>query len=413
MALTQQPKERARASSTIRVRVLGVFAAVLLASYAALASRAEGFVYWTNGELGIGRAALDGTNVDRDFIAAAKFPLGLAVNARHIYWAINFRQIGRADLAGAKVDTRFLTGVDGVDGVAVDTRHIYWTHSGAIGRAKLDGTGVQESFILSDDPGGLRLGPAVDVAVDARYVYWTQGFTIARANLDGTDVDQNFITEPDTPVGLALDASHIYWTDYYAGTIGRASLDGTNVEGDFIRGRARAYVTDVVVDADHLYWGQFLSEPRVFAYDGTIGRASLDGTEVDQRLVSVGDRVPESLAADALTDRRPAGKASAARTQRQRGNRIVVRVKVKAKERLTARATGKIQVNPTYRLKPQRVTLATSETKKLKLKPKRAKAQRIARALKRGEKATVRLNVELTGVGGNRETEKLRVRLHR
>ena len=108
----------------------------------------------------------------------------------------------------------------------------------------------------------------------------------------------------------------------------------------------------------------------------------------------------------------PPGRASAARTQRQRGKRIVVRVKVKAKERLTATASGKIKINPTYELKPQKVKLATGETKTLKLKPKKA-AGRIAQALKRGEKATAKVTVRLTDAAGNTETEKLRVRLKR
>ena len=74
---------------------------------------------------------------------------------------------------------------------------------------------------------------------------------------------------------------------------------------------------------------------------------------------------------------------------------------------------GRIKVNPTYKLKSKTVELATGETKKLKLKPTKAKAKNIAAALKRGEKAKARLSVKLTDLAGNRETEKLRVRLKR
>ena len=52
---------------------------------------------------------------------------------------------------------------------------------------------------------------------------------------------------------------------------------------------------------------------------------------------------------------------------------------MKAKERLTAKASGKIKVNPTYKLKPKKVQVAAGKTKTLKLKPKKAKAKRIAR----------------------------------
>ena len=45
-----------------------------------------------------------------------------------------------------------------------------------------------------------------------------------------------------------------------------------------------------------------------------------------------------SFAVDALTDTKLAGRASAAKTQKQQGKKIVVKVKVKAKEPLTAKA---------------------------------------------------------------------------
>lgn len=107
------------------------------------------------------------------------------------------------------------------------------------------------------------------------------------------------------------------------------------------------------------------------------------------------------------------GKAKASKTQEQHGRRIVVRVKVKAKEKLTAEARGKIKLNPTYKLKPKKVELTTGATKTLKLKPKKAQAKKVTKALKRGEKATARLKVKLTDLAGNTETERLRVRLKR
>ena len=50
------------------------------------------------------------------------------------------------------------------------------------------------------------------VAVDANHVYWANcagcvtGTTIGRANLDGTGVDQNFITELGSAFGVAVDS---------------------------------------------------------------------------------------------------------------------------------------------------------------------------------------------------------------
>ena len=43
------------------------------------------------------------------------------------------------------------------------------------------------------------------------YVYWTNNDTnaIGRANLDGTNPDQSFITGATHPLGVAVDASHV------------------------------------------------------------------------------------------------------------------------------------------------------------------------------------------------------------
>ena len=86
---------------------------------------------------------------------------------------------------------------------------------------------------------------------------------------------------------------------------------------------------------------------------------------------------------------------------------------MKAKEQLTAKATGKIKVNPTYKLKPRTAKLAAGETQTLKLTPKKAQAKKIAAALKHGKKATAKLKVKLSDVAGNTKTKKLSVRLRR
>jgi hypothetical protein len=415
--LTQQSSKRARPSPTIRVGVLGLFAAVLLAvATFALAPRADAYIYWTNSTApggSIGRADLDGSDADRSFMKVGSEDI--AVDAEHVYWSKGWAGIGRANLDGRGVNRSFITGADS-RGLTVDASHVYWTDIGSfpsfsdrgVGRANLDGSGVDQNFINSPSP----YFPT-DVAVDSDHVYWAQYYgTIGRANLDGSGVDQSFISGANSPVGLTVDARHVYWTNDYTGTIGRANLDGTGVDQSFISGKGRTL--DVAVDAKHVYWAQaFYIEDGPGWTNGRIGRADLDGTNVDQDLVSLQRDIPWDLAIDAFTANRVAGEARAARTQRQRGTRIIVKVRVRAKERLTAKATGKIKVNPTFKVKSKTVKLARGETKTLKLKPKKAEAKKIAGALKRGEKAKARLSVELTGLAGNRETEKLRVRLKR
>jgi hypothetical protein len=117
--------------------------------------------------------------------------------------------------------------------VAVDGQHIYWTNPDGqtIGRANLNGTGVNPSFITG-------AGDAYGVAVNGQHIYWTtlvRG-TVAEANLDGTDVDLNFVTGPGGLSGVAVDDQHIYWTNPTSNTLGEADLDGTHVNPSFISG---------------------------------------------------------------------------------------------------------------------------------------------------------------------------------
>jgi hypothetical protein len=124
-------------------------------------------IYWGDSK-GLGRANLDGTAVDDGFVAASDVD-GVAVDSAHIYWT-NFGglstgsppgTIGRANLDGTGTNPQFITGAHNPAGIAVDATHIYWANygSGTIGRANLDGTATNQSFVR-------RAGPS-DIAVDA------------------------------------------------------------------------------------------------------------------------------------------------------------------------------------------------------------------------------------------------------
>ena len=97
---------------------------------------------------------------------------------------------GAADLVISVFGVIFATDPAGALG------EIRRTGSGTIGRANLDGSGVDQSFIT---------GAQVGVAVDSQHVYWTNSSSdaIGRANLDGSGVDQSFIT--GAQVGVAVD----------------------------------------------------------------------------------------------------------------------------------------------------------------------------------------------------------------
>ena len=287
-------------------RALLLLAALLAASFA-LAPRAEAFVYWSH-ESGITRGGLDGTIINDPLIdesgETGTQPLGVAVDAEHIYWGRPrpswvygdyATSIGRANLDGTNIDRSFIpTGLGTPCGVAVNASQIYWVDyaftGGTIGRADLDGTDVDLDFIPDANPN-------CDIAVDEQHVYWTgNGLgNIGRANLNGTNVDNAFIPQSAAgqAFGVAVDAGHIYWARIanvfepnFSSYIGRADLDGTDVDEDFIT-LPGSYHDAVAVDETHVYW----------AGNG-VGRANLDGTGVNDQFISPPSAY--SLAVDAL-----------------------------------------------------------------------------------------------------------------
>ena len=392
--------------AVVPTTVVAVLSLLLLSL--ALAPRAEAFIYWPSlDSRDIGRSNLNGAGLDPGFISRVN-PVGVAVDADHIYWTSENGKIGRARIDGSRVDRNFIkSGTSDPSlisriALAVDAEQIYWTDvgptgapgAGSIGRANLDGTGVQENLVSGADF-------PLSVAVGGSHIYWVNlGRSIGRANLDGTGVDQDFIS--GSVLDVAVDAEYIYWSDLGpigGGSVARANLDGTGIDRRFIS-RLGPF-SDIGIGAGYIYWSSYESF--------RIGRANLDGTAVDRWFT----KVPVGPIDLAVDDLRPPGRVTAKRTQIVSGNRVRVEVKVKAKDDLTARAKGKVKLQGrTYKLERKRRRLDAGQTRMLTLRPKRRNEElRIAKALRRGEIARASVNVKLTGQVGNSKTVSKPVRL--
>jgi virginiamycin B lyase len=230
------------------------------------------------------------------FAAATVFAsLGCAIAAAqahaYVYWANSqHNTIGRAYLNGTGINQSFITGAHEPLGVAADAQHIYWANAGndTIGRANLDGTAVNESFITGAN--GVR-----SVAVTGQYIYWSNygNDTIGRANLDGTGVKQNFLTPKWGPGGIATDANYLYWAS--GPQIGRSAFDGTHVSDPFISTPPNDSEWAAVND-QFIYW----SDPEPSGLTNTtfaIGRASIDGATITPTLIALTDP-PYAVAVD-------------------------------------------------------------------------------------------------------------------
>src|SRR6266508_2970168 len=208
----------------------------------------------------IGRANRDGSGVNGKFIPTpAHHGCGVAIAGSHIYWTSWACKI-------------------------VPGRGCWWAPSsgGAIGRANVDGTGVDDQFItdlaIPRSPAFQSASPC-GIAVAGKYIYWMYNAesgkpaTIGRANLDGTGVNKRFITGVPNGCGIAVAGGHVYWAN---DGIGRANLDGTGVNQRFIR--TASGPCGVAVYQGHIYWGQStggLAQPIT-----TIGRANLNASAV-------------------------------------------------------------------------------------------------------------------------------------
>ena len=290
----------------LRVRSC-VMVVALLAVMLALAPGAGAYVYWTDVYGHIGRANLDGSGVDRNFIGGTGRGCGIAVDAQHIYWGVGGgpsgdAAIGRANIDGSHAQPDFIDfeppslAPSWPCGLAVGGGHVYWASPsrGYIGRANLDGTGVDTDFIRGVSLDGL--------AVDAAHIYWPG----ARANLDGTGTDRLFLADGDiggdlNHLPIAVDGDHIYWKSgpcvggqcscsggVCDHAIGRANLDGSDPDSDFIDLGFDHQAMGLAVDSGHVYWIVGAAACCGNTVVRGIGRANLDGTNVDQDFIAAG-----------------------------------------------------------------------------------------------------------------------------
>jgi hypothetical protein len=210
---------------------------------------------------------------------------GVAVDGQFVYWATDAGTIGRANLDGSSSDPNFITGLGEPSGVAVDSGHIYWTDeaNNLIGRASLDRSVVTPNFITgAHAPEG--------IAVNSTNIFWANhgSGAIGKATLAGAVVSQGLVTVLNGPNGVALDSGHLYWASFGDGSIGRANFDGSAPAPAFISGLNAP--SAVAVDAGHVYWTSFS--------DNAIGRANLDGSASTPAFIS-GANGPNGIDVDA------------------------------------------------------------------------------------------------------------------
>ena len=261
------------------------------------ASSADAYIYWSSYDSGnstVGRAGLDGKNINESLVTGIYFGAGVATDGSHIYWGESgsspkMASVGRANPDGSDVNRTFLSGgtYGGIFGIRADANAIFWLKSGAsssISRYDTAGYGTAGggSYVCGFD-------------VDDTYVYWNQGHYIARALRSGAAADPTWL---DLGVGneacsVAVNSSHIYWTlvqpqtDFRGRSIGRANINGTGADNHFIGATVYglSLPTGLAVEGNFVYWVNAADPADGVSAYGSIGRANLDGHGVDQTFI--------------------------------------------------------------------------------------------------------------------------------
>ncbi|XP_022109029.1 low-density lipoprotein receptor-related protein 4-like [Acanthaster planci] len=196
-----------------------------------------GMVYWSDVTKGtISRASLAGGN--QEVIVTSNHgeaPYSIVVDSRLLFWTdveSNSIKVCRLDgayqmtLVNTSASPRALT-------TFANEGLLFWTwwgeDSAGISKSSMDGRNVE---VLLSNNGGFLHGLAVDAL--ERRLYWTDAdvHTIESIDLDtGSDRQTTPLGFASRPFGLAVEVSHILWTDQGSRRLMRADrATGTNVE---------------------------------------------------------------------------------------------------------------------------------------------------------------------------------------
>jgi hypothetical protein len=276
----------------------------------AAAPGASAYIYYSyagSSHSSIGRAALNGSSFDTQFIPGLGGVTQLAIDSHHIYWADRKAGVGRANINGTGVRSSWIkpSGVFAFPGVAVDAHHIYWGNiyfpsPCSIGRASLSGGHKKKNFINGPCPTG-------GLAVAGGYIYFEyDGYkpngessgVIARVHTKGGRVHTVVYVPSFTKFTVAQH--HIYWDTGDA--IGRSDLGGKH-KITLVHNIAPSYSGSgcgVAIGPAHLYWGA-LAFDSVNGTAGAIGRANLNGSGKQPTLINgIGSNSPCAGAVDHL-----------------------------------------------------------------------------------------------------------------
>ncbi len=328
----------------------------------ALAPRAEAYVYWSNtafdpGASAIGRANLDGTGVNQSFITGAT----TIRSASRSTPATSTGRTPRTERDRSRQPRRHRRRPElhhrAHDHSVSASRSTPATSTGrtsatsdTIGRANLDGTGVEPELHhrrrLPDRRRGRRQPRLLD---ELRH-----GTRSAAPTSTARAVNESFISRPHDAVARRRGRSPSRTstgTNHRPRARSAAPTSTAPASNAELHHRDVLAAGDVAVDASHVYWTS-VAGARHWAHRPRQPRRHGRRRESSSAAVSY----PSGVAVDALPDFAAAATVDAKQDPEATGQEDPPsRSRSRPKELLTAEASGKIKVNPTYKLKPKTV----------------------------------------------------------
>jgi hypothetical protein len=211
---------------------------------------------------------------------------GMALNATHIYWTTYMAMkdtLKRAPLDGSQQIVEMATNLPSPHAIVLDGASVYWTNflpgTGAVMKMPLDGVLGDSMTTLTPSPNFYH-----HLVISGSELFFTNysaypGGAIVKMRTDGTGFTI-LADRQDHPTNLAVDATHVYWTDW--GDLGfvmkgpREGGAGVQVVG----GQRKPY--GVAVDATNLYWTS--------TQDGSVMKKPLAGGDPQLLAAAAGDQ---------------------------------------------------------------------------------------------------------------------------
>jgi hypothetical protein len=232
-------------------------------------------VFWTADDGRVRRLPLQG-GLQTTLASKEVGPSGITLDAVNAYW-IDYGSGGvvKEPLGGGTRTT--LTSQKGIY-IAVDETNVYWTNDAVMKVPKAGGTP------LTLATGDLTLSKH-GIAVNSTDVYWAE-FNYACGGTDqpcspglgrvmrvpvGGGTPSVVASRQSGADSIALDATHVYWTNYNEGTVMSVPLAGGKPT---TLASGQVAMNDITVDATSVYWTKYVD---FGSHNGAVMKVALAG----------------------------------------------------------------------------------------------------------------------------------------